>query len=236
MIKQRSRRRDVLNNPIDMYLTIREAASFFDVSDETIRRWIRQGRIPARRSGDGYILSRMELERWARAHHMGVNKPGEPHGEEGRSTPPDLAAVLRRGGVCFDVPGEDVEGAIRSAVSLMPIPEGISREDILDRMLKREALASTGIGKGVAIPHPRSPVTGPPFDPLITTCFLKNPIDFNAIDGIPVFVLFMILSHTIRQHLEILSQISFRLQDDKFIDSLRKCRSEESFYRQVAGQ
>jgi PTS system nitrogen regulatory IIA component len=44
----------------------------------------------------------------------------------------------------------------------------------LEKLIERERLASTGIGNGIAIPHPRDPLSQPPETPVITTCFLEN--------------------------------------------------------------
>ena len=219
---------------MEMNLTISEAADFLGVADETIRRWIRQGSIPARRVRGGYALSRVSVERWARTHHMAVREPAAPSGTGKTDAPLVLTDVLSRGGVHFNVGGSDPESAIRAAIQLMPVPDAVSKEDTLDRILKREALASTGIGKGIAIPHPRTPTAGPYFESLVMTCFLEKPIDFLAIDGLPVFVMFLMLCPSIRRHLEILSQISFILRDDAFIDFLKGCHDEELFYEKVA--
>ena len=165
---------------------------------------------------------------------MAIKGSDSSRKDEDRGESPHLLDAVKRGGVHFDVGGEDVPAALRSAADLVPLPEGIDRDDVLDRILAREALASTGIGKGIAIPHPRRPISGVSFEPLVTTCFLEKPLDFRAVDGIPVFVLFLMLSPTIRRHLELLSLISYCLRSDDFIDSLRKCRSPEQFYRKIA--
>src|SRR5438034_985186 len=63
----------------------------------------------------------------------------------------------------------------------------------------REALQSTGVGDGIAIPHVRNPIVLHVSRPMITLCFLERPIDFGALDGKPVHVLFSLISPTVRR-------------------------------------
>jgi nitrogen PTS system EIIA component len=77
------------------------------------------------------------------------------------------------------------EFAARAAASL-----GLQVDQIAPYLLKREELGSTGIGRGVAIPHARLPDLRRPFGLLAR---LKQPIEFDAIDGQPVDIVFVLL-------------------------------------------
>jgi PTS system nitrogen regulatory IIA component len=77
------------------------------------------------------------------------------------------------------------EFAARAAASL-----GLQVDRIAPHLLKREELGSTGIGRGVAIPHARLPDLQRPFGLLAR---LKQPIEFDAIDGQPVDIVFVLL-------------------------------------------
>ncbi|MDY6952356.1 MAG: PTS sugar transporter subunit IIA, partial [Thermodesulfobacteriota bacterium] len=102
------------------------------------------------------------------------------------------------------------------------------------RLLEREDLSTTGIGRGVAIPHPRSPLPDAPAEPSITTCFLENPMDYNAIDDMPVFVLFLMLSPSPKVHLRLLARLSYALRDKAFIDFLKATPPEGHILSRVA--
>jgi PTS system nitrogen regulatory IIA component len=73
----------------------------------------------------------------------------------------------------------------RAAVAL-----DLPAERIFAELLKREALGSTGTGGRIAIPHARMPELNKPFGMLV---LLQNPVDFNAIDGNPVDIVFLVL-------------------------------------------
>jgi PTS system nitrogen regulatory IIA component len=105
---------------------------------------------------------------------------------------------------------------MRAVVAHMPLPEDVDREFLLDVLLAREALGSTGIGDGIAIPHVRNPVVLNGAPSLITLCFLATPIELHAIDGKPVNTIFAIVSPTIKGHLQLLAKLSRALLDEGF--------------------
>ena len=101
-------------------------------------------------------------------------------------------------------------------MELIPNIKASDYDLVYETLLEREKLASTGIGHGIALPHPRSN-PGLALDlPQITTCFLKDAVDFEAIDGRPVTILMVLLSHSTKQHVTMLSKLSFHLRDPGF--------------------
>ncbi len=216
-----------------MILDFDEAIRLLGVPEPTLRRWIRQGKIPCREGKGRYYFIRKEIEKWARTHHMFLHHDREDAVSRDPGKELDLLGAMRRGGVFFHVEGNTPEDVLRRAVSLAPLPSETDKTLLLEMLLQREALASTGIGEGVAIPHPRYPVEHLPGDALITTCFLDTPVDFRSIDGRPVFVLFLMLSPTTDIHLKLLSRLSFCLRDAAFMAFLRKCDAAEALFDKV---
>jgi PTS system nitrogen regulatory IIA component len=93
---------------------------------------------------------------------------------------------------------------------------------------------STGIGRGIALPHPRNPLIGEaalttPLPlvaalPLVAIAFPAQPVDWNTPDGSRVHTVFLIISTSAKQHLGVLSKINFLCQQEKFV-SLIKTRA-----------
>jgi PTS system nitrogen regulatory IIA component len=197
-------------------LGVRDVSKLLNVSEKTIYRWISQGVLPAYRVNEQYRFNRAELLEWATSQR--INVAAELFDEsENRSVPtPGLAEALRAGGIFHGVPGTDKPSALRAMVERLRVPDEVDREFLLHVLLARENLQSTGIGEGVAIPHVRNPIVQAVPAPMITLCFLRQPIDFDALDGKPVHALFSLISPTVRTHLQLLARLSFALHDERF--------------------
>jgi PTS system nitrogen regulatory IIA component len=127
-----------------------------------------------------------------------------------------LAEALQAGGIVHGLRGTDKASVLRAMVEHLRVPEELDREFLLHVLLARENLQSTGIGEGVAIPHVRNPIVLHVPQPIVTLCFLDQPIDFGALDGKPVHALFSLICPTVRAHLTLLSRLSFALHDERF--------------------
>jgi PTS system nitrogen regulatory IIA component len=98
----------------------------------------------------------------------------------------------------------------------------MDRDLLLDVILARESLGSTGVGDGIAIPHVRNPIVMHIPQPLVTLCFLATPVEFAAVDGKPVHTLFTLVCPAIKAHLRLLSRLSFGLGHAPFADAVRR--------------
>ena len=133
-----------------MTLNVRDAARLLDVSEKTIYRWISQQKLPASRVGDQYRLNKAELLEWATTNQVKVSP--KIFQEDGLDQVVSLEEGLRAGGVFYRVGGKDKESVIKEVVQIMPLPEEVDRAYLLEVLLARESLGSTGIGEGIAIP------------------------------------------------------------------------------------
>jgi len=210
-----------------MQLTVRDVSSLLKVSEKTVYRWISQGILPAYRVNEQYRFNRAELLEWATSRKMNVAAELFEEPESHAAPVPGLVEALQAGGIFYRVDGTDKESVLRAVVEHMRLPEEVDREFLLRVLLAREALQSTGIGDGIAIPHVRNPIVLHVSRPMISLCFLEKPVDFQALDGKPVFVLFSLISPTVRAHLRMLSRLSFALHDAGFKDAIIRQASRD---------
>ena len=98
----------------------------------------------------------------------------------------------------------------------------VSDMDILDALITRERLGSTGIGHGIALPHARLAMVEEPLAALIT---LKEGVDFESIDGelVDVVVGLLVPQDCNDEHLKILAELARRFSDADLRDTLRNC-------------
>ena len=221
-----------------MKLELTEVAQCLNLPVNTIERWIRQGRIPVRKTGTLCIFKKAVLEKWATKHDISFNLPAretivdtESQQEENKDSD-TLVAALKRGGV-HSISGGDMYEIFKTASKTFTEFSENDQESLYNKLIEREQLTSTGIGKGVAIPHPRTPMSGENGLPVIATFFLKEKIDFNAIDDKPVNILFVIVCPSVQTHLHLLSRISFCVRDDEFVLFLNTTPDTETFLEKV---
>lgn len=212
-----------------MDLSVQDSARLLSVSEKTIYRWVKQGKLPAYRVNEQYRFNRAELLEWATSQRVNVSVEifNEPLSG---SAPTGLVDSLRAGGVHYRVGGRDKAGVLHSAVDLMPLPEKVDRQFLLQVLLARESLGSTAVGKGIALPHVRNPVVMHIARPMVTLCFLEKPIEFGALDGQLVHTLFTMLSPTVRAHLHMLACLSFALQQPAFSEVIIRQGSREEIF------
>src|SRR5579872_4365527 len=104
--------------------------------------------------------------------------------------------------------------------------KGAEVEDIIRAILKRELLGSTGIGRGVAIPHTKHASV----EKLVGTIAVSpTGVAFDSLDGEPVFVFVLLISPQDRpgDHLRALENVSRSLRNDHFVNELRNATTRE---------
>jgi PTS system nitrogen regulatory IIA component len=196
-----------------MHLTLRQAATHLDVPEATVRRWIANRGLPVHRVNERLHCNAIELWEWAVAQGIPVSGEllREAHREPGEVAP--LAALLAEGGIHYDVGGDTKAEVLRELVARLPLPAEVDREFLFSVLAAREAMGSTGIGDGIAIPHVRSPILLHVRRPFVTLCMLRHAVDFDAIDRQPVHALFTVVSAGVDSHLRILAQLAAALHD-----------------------
>ncbi len=217
-----------------MDLKLKDIAELLQVSQKTIYRWIAQGRIPVYRIHHQYRFDQAEIEEWILRNRVpaGDREPA-PRPE---LPPVSLASLLRKGGVYYKIEGNTVMEAIRQALEVIPVPAGVDPGEIARRILDREALMPTTVGRGIMVPHPRAPVLRDAGQQCLYLCFLHQKLDLPTLDGVPVDTLFILLSATERSHLEILYRLLNLCQQEPFVALLRRQATRKEIQEYVEAQ
>jgi PTS system nitrogen regulatory IIA component len=207
-----------------MQITPRQAATYLGVDDSTLRRWIKERGLPVHRVSERLYLNAIEVWQWAVEHGVSASRGLL---EEARRSPEKvsrLSELLAIGGVHREVEGRDKSAVLAAIVQRLPLGPDVDREFLLAVLDAREAMGSTGIGDGIAIPHVRNPILLHVDQPFVSLCLLRQPVEFGAIDGKPVHALFLVVSPSVPSHLNILAQLGFVLRDAE-VRALLACRA-----------
>jgi PTS system nitrogen regulatory IIA component len=216
-----------------MQLTIREAASYFGVNEQTVRRWISQRGMPAHEVYERIYLNPLELWEWAVEQGIPVSRGLLEKARHSPEEVPPLSELLRAGGIFHEVQGSSKAEVLRALIERLPLPPELDREFLFSIFEAREAMGSTGIGDGIAIPHVRNPVVLRVEQPFVTLCLLRHPVDFEAPDGKPVHALFLVVSLTVPAHLKMLAQLGFVLRDQPLRELLRDAAPAEAILGRI---
>ena len=124
------------------------------------------------------------------------------------------------------------EGVIREMVESLRAAgqfRGADTEDVVRAILKRELLGSTGIGRGVAIPHAKH---GSVDKPVGTLAVSPQGVAFESLDGEPVYVFVLLISPQDRpgDHLRALENVVRTMRDDGFVRALRQAASRDAVW------
>jgi PTS system fructose-specific IIA component/PTS system nitrogen regulatory IIA component len=140
---------------------------------------------------------------------------------------------VSRDAVRAHLAADDKEGVIREMTEAMLKAGSIATgelDSINKAILKREELGSTGIGRGVAVPHTKHPSV----QKLVGTVAVSNDgVDFNSLDGEKVQLFFLLISPPDRpgDHLRALENISRQLRDDTFCKFLKQAKTPEDIWQ-----
>ncbi len=127
------------------------------------------------------------------------------------------------------IAADEKQGVIREMVAALQTAGRIGADDadsIIAAIMKREELGSTGIGRGVAVPHTKHPSVGQLVGAVGVS---RDGIDFNSLDGEKVQLVFLLVSPPDRpgDHLRALENISRQLRDDTFCRFLKQSKSAD---------
>jgi PTS system nitrogen regulatory IIA component len=215
---------------VKMNLSVKDAAQLLLVSEKTIYRWIKKDIIPAYKVNESYRFNRAELIEWATSRRKGISSAAFSEPESHTDSLPTLSAALDSGGVVYRIEGKTRSEVLRDAVAHLRLADEIDRDHLAEVLITREHLAPTAIGNRVALPHPRSPGLLNVLHGKVTLCFLEEGVDFYALDGLAVKILFIIIAPNLRVHLHLLSRLGFVLRDKNFRQVLDDGESREKIF------
>ena len=203
-------------------LTIDEVAKYLRVSERTVYDWAQKGEIPSGKIGTAWRFKKSEIEDWVNNHLSNSQKTS--------FLTVHVESIISPDRIIFLNYAAKTDALTALAENLAAAPQIKSRHELIEKIIQREELMSTAIGRGIAIPHVRlSSIT----DLVVAVGISKTDIiDFHALDDEPVRLLFMIAA-AYNQHayyLQTLSFFSARLKNKELRSSLLASQSTKEAY------
>ncbi len=138
--------------------------------------------------------------------------------------------VLKREAVLYDLKSQDKKGVIEELAAPIVRIADVNQAELVNVLMARERLGSTGIGGGIGIPHGK--LRG--LDALLLSFGLsRKGVDFESMDGKPTHIFFLLITpeNSTGLHLKLLAQISKILKNDPFKEKLLHAVDGDEIYR-----
>ncbi|MGC9453591.1 MAG: PTS sugar transporter subunit IIA [Phycisphaerae bacterium] len=207
-------------------MTPHEVAEYLQLAERTVIRMAQRGEIPATKVASQWRFLRPAVREWLESR-MQTMAPSKLRQVAARNRPAlRLVEVVRpeliNPGIC---PGSKEEVLTQLIEPLRTSGFAADPEHLLDALLERENLMTTAVGHGVALPHPRRVQPEMFAMPGIALGICREGTDFEAVDGEPVHLLFLICATREQEHLQLMAKVSWltRRQDVR-----RRLRQAES--------
>ncbi len=222
-----------------MDLKIKDVAELLNVSETTIRRWLTDGKIPGYGINHQYGFSRIEIENWMMGCKLKSLKTGSSPFNETQIYPlvneSDSHEATARGGmqhfclyravhqgdVFATIPGKTKEEIIRGTTKAIAQKLNVDAEVLSELLIDRENMMPTALNNGIAVPHTRDFLRKGPLD-MVFVVYPKEPIEYGALDGNPVYALFFLFAGNDKGHLQLLAKLAHLGSNAKALEFLQE--------------
>jgi len=134
-----------------------------------------------------------------------------------------FANLLEKGGIYRGLKGSTIKEVMENMIKTLPVKlHSVPADVLIKAVLEREALMSTGIGNGIALPHPRNPLIQNEENQFVAIGYLENKVNWNALDGQFTEIIILVLTSAAKTHLRVLSEISYFNRQAEFVKLLKE--------------
>ena len=144
-----------------------------------------------------------------------------------------VAKLLSPSRIALDLPLSSKKRLFEQAGLMFENQDGVARSQVFDSLFARERLGSTGLGQGVAIPHGRIKGLKEALGAFVR---LAQPVPFDAPDGNPVSLVFVLLvpEKATEKHLQILSELAQMFSDKALREAMSRAADADALYQLIA--
>ena len=209
----------------DEVMTLGEVARYLRVGEKSVLRMVRRGEIPGAKVASQWRFKRKVIDGWLSAT-MARGRLDESRDDGSVSDKViSVSRLLKDDCIVLDLePGPKEEILRRLTRPLVKSGVVGSEDEFVAALVERERMVSTGIGKGVAVPHVRQPEKSRGSEARLVFGRCAQGTDFGSIDGGETNVFFLVCAPGELVHLRIMAQLARVLRDDEVLDRLRSAQ------------
>lgn len=190
-------------------MTLSEVAVYLRLAEKTVLRMVHKGQIPCAKVASQWRFLRSMMDDWLIAKMRVVPQNDLARLIESSPEVVPLSRLLKAEYVILDIRPGTKEDVLHQLVQPLLRSQFIDREGpFVDKLLERERIVSTAVGKGVAIPHLRNPQENPGGGPLLVVGICREGTDFEAPDGEKTHLFFLLCTDSEVVHLRVLAKVN----------------------------
>ncbi len=211
---------------MDEILTVKEMAQFLKMNERTVLKMAQTGAIPAAKIGGQWRFKRGLVDRWLDDKMCARAMEPARGMETSAGAAMSLAEMFDERLVALDIAGSTKRDVLNQLVQILVGSGHLERADVfLQKLLDRERLMTTGLGGGVAFPHPREPQRDLFDRPMVAIVISPEGVEYDAIDGRPVHVFFLICAPDDGTHLWTMARLSHIFRGTEAVARLLSAQS-----------
>lgn len=217
-------------------LSFKEACSRLRIPEQVLRDAVKYGEVPCRKQGADVVFKASELDAWASARILALH-PKKLTPEHSASTRMDvkeirddilLPQLLKVEYIDLDFKAKTRKSVIRDLVDAAEA-QGLLYDpaDLLEQLEAREAVSSTALPGGIALPHPHHPDPYLIVEPFIFVARARKPIWFGSEDDVPTDLFFLVCCGENMRHLHVLARLCMMIRETSIMETLRTATSPD---------
>lgn len=207
-------------------MTLSEIARYLKVSEKTVMRMVRAGKIPGAKVASQWRFMRAAVDDWLNARMYALPRTGlyKVINTADRVVP--ISELVSPQRIVLDLKPGEIEPVLAQLIvplrgsDLVPDPD-----EFLSQLVAREEMISTAIGHGLAVPHARSPESIEVPAPFLIIGICRRGTDFNALDGRKTYVFALPCTNRESEHLHMMAKISLLFRKQGIIKQMRTAES-----------
>lgn len=212
-----------------MDLTKTDLLNLLQISEDTLLEWVESGKIPSYQLNHEYRFNREEIEEWMLRSLKEEDSVKEPYAGNQHF---NLYRALHKGIVLTNIVGDSKQEVIANCMEIIAEQLDLDADVLTNLLLDREKLMSTALNHGVAVPHTRDSLLPKPYD-VVVVAYLKEPIEYGALDREKVHTLFFLFASQDKRHLNLLAKIAYFCHQTENLELLRNKPSKKELLESV---
>ena len=213
-------------------MTLSEVALYLRLAEKTVLRMVHKGQIPCAKVASQWRFLRSMIDDWLIAKMRVVPQNDLARLIESSPEVVPLSRLLKEENVVLRIRSGTKEEVLRQLVQPLLRSKFIDREKpFVDRLLDRERIVSTAVGKGVAIPHLRKPEENPGGGPVLVVGICREGTNFEAPDGEKTHLFFLLSTDSEVVHLRVLAKVNRIARRKEVMKGLIGCESPAEVLR-----